>query len=57
MTSRPIERACVRQNASMTLLHFHSIYKVLYAVDLKHSSVWPSADVEPMSNDLVHAMS
>ncbi len=30
--------------------------KILLAVNLKHSSCWPSADVKPMSNDLVHVM-
>ncbi len=32
------------------LIDFHS------AVHLKYSSFWPSADVKPMSNYLVHAM-
>jgi hypothetical protein len=34
----------------MGLLDFHSTYKILFAVNLKHSSFWPSADVEPMQN-------
>ncbi len=38
----------------MGLLDFHSIYKILFAVHLKHSSFWPSADVKHASNDVVH---
>ncbi len=30
--------------------------EILFAVHRKHSSYWPSADVKPMSNNLVHAM-
>jgi len=37
----------------MCLLYFHSTYKILFAVHLKHSSFVPSADVKPMPNDLV----
>jgi hypothetical protein len=40
----------------MGLLDFHSTYKKLLALYLKHSSFWPSADVNPMSNELVHAL-
>ncbi len=38
------------------LLDFHSSNKVLFAVHSKHSSFWPSADVKPMSKDLVYEM-
>ncbi len=38
----------------MGLLDFHTAYKNIFAVHLKHSSFWPSADVKPMSNDLVN---
>jgi hypothetical protein len=34
---------------------FKVLFKIVFAVHLKHSSFWLSADVEPMSNDLVHA--
>jgi hypothetical protein len=37
-------------------LIFIVFIKILFSVHLKHSSVWLSADVNPMSNDLVHAM-
>ncbi len=30
--------------------------KTLFAVHLKHSGLWPSADFKLISNDLVHAM-
>jgi hypothetical protein len=29
--------------------------KILFALHIKHSSFWPSADVKPVSNSLVHA--
>jgi hypothetical protein len=35
---------------------FIILIKLLFAVNLKHSSFLPSADVKPLSNDLVHAM-
>jgi hypothetical protein len=38
----------------MGLLDFHSDYK---NIARKHSSFWPLADVKPMSNDAVHAIS
>jgi hypothetical protein len=28
--------------------------KNIFCIHLKHSSIWPSADVKPMSNDTVH---
>jgi len=40
----------------MGLLDFHGAYKILFDVQLSHSSSGPSADVKPMENDLVHAM-
>ncbi len=41
----------------MGVLDFqNSLKKILFAVHLKHSSIWPSADAKPMLNDLVHAM-
>ena len=30
--------------------------KILFTHPLKHSNFWHSADVKPMSNDLVHAV-
>ncbi len=36
--------------------HFCNTYKILFGAHLKHSSFWPSANVKPMSNDLVHVM-
>ncbi len=30
------------------LLDFHGMYKTLFAVHIKHSCFWPSADVKPM---------
>ena len=38
------------------LIDFHSTYKILFAVHLKHSSVVPAADPTPVSNYLAHAM-
>ncbi len=40
----------------MDLLDLHTTSKILFAVDLKHSSCSQSADIIPMSNDVVHAM-
>jgi hypothetical protein len=40
----------------MGLKNFHSTYKILFSLHLKHSSFWPSAGVKHMSNDLVNAM-
>jgi hypothetical protein len=40
----------------MGLLDFHNTYRILFAAYLKHSSFWPSADVEPMSNDQLPIM-
>ncbi len=40
----------------MGLLDFHGTHKILFIVQLKHSSFRPSADPKPMSNNLVHAM-
>jgi hypothetical protein len=41
----------------MGLLDFSKhLYKTLFSVHSKHSSFLPSADVKPMSNDLVHDM-
>jgi hypothetical protein len=40
----------------MGLQDFHSNFKILFAVDLKQSGFWPSADVKPATNDLAHAM-
>jgi hypothetical protein len=39
----------------MGLLDLHSTYTNIFAVHLKQSSFWPSADVKPMSTDLVDA--
>jgi hypothetical protein len=39
----------------MGLRIFIEFIKILFAVHLKHSCLWPSADVRHMSNDLVHA--
>ncbi len=30
--------------------------QTLFVVQLKHYSFWPSADVKPVSDDLLHAM-
>jgi hypothetical protein len=38
------------------LLDFHGTSKFFFGVRLKQSSFWPSADVKPMPNYLVHAM-
>jgi hypothetical protein len=35
---------------------FTPLIKILFVVHLKHASFWPSADVIPVSDDLVHAM-
>jgi hypothetical protein len=53
--------AWVRKNASMTLhilslLDVHGGYKILFFVHLEHYTFWPSADVIPISNGLVHSM-
>jgi hypothetical protein len=50
----------VRSNAGMTLIdneltRFHS-NKNIFTVDLKHSSFWLSADVKPVSIDLVRTL-
>ena len=34
---------------------FIVLIKILFAVHLKHSRFWPSADVKPMSNELANA--
>jgi hypothetical protein len=34
------------------LLDFHGTCKMLFAIHLKHSSFWPSADFKLMPNDL-----
>ncbi len=36
------------------LLESHNIYKIFFALCLKHSSFWPSADVKYISDDLAH---
>ncbi len=56
-----IKKAWVRQNTSTNLLHdgftrFSQTARVFFDVYLKRSSFWPSADVKPTSNYLVHAM-
>jgi hypothetical protein len=33
-----------------------SFFKCLFTVHLKQSNFWPSADVNPLSNDPMHAM-
>jgi hypothetical protein len=38
------------------LVTFHSTCKILFGVYLKHSSLFSSADIKPMSNDLVHVI-
>ncbi len=35
---------------------FIVLIKILFAVNKKHSSFWPLAEVKPLSNDLVNAM-
>ncbi len=40
----------------MGLLEFHNTFKILITSDLKQPNFWPSADVKPISNYLVHAM-
>jgi hypothetical protein len=32
------------------------LIKILFSINLKHSSFGPSADANPVSNELVHAM-
>jgi hypothetical protein len=32
----------------MGLLDFHSTYNILFAIHLKLSSFWPSADIKPI---------
>jgi len=44
------------QNGLTIFSYFHSNYKELFVVHLKHSTFWPSADAKLMSNDLVQAM-
>ncbi len=40
----------------MDLLDFNSTYiKILFTVNSKHSSFWPSTNAKPMPNDLAHA--
>ncbi len=41
----------------MGLLDFHNMIKLLVDVHLKHSRFLASAEITPMSNDIVHAMS
>ncbi len=40
----------------MGLLDLHGIFEISFAVHLKHSSFWTSADGKPISNHLAHAM-
>jgi hypothetical protein len=37
------------------LQDFESTYEILFVLYLKHSSIWPLADVKPISDDLVDA--
>jgi hypothetical protein len=50
-----MERDWVRPFYIMGLLDFHSTELILFSVYSRHSSFCPSADVIPMSNDIVHA--
>jgi hypothetical protein len=40
----------------MDLLNFHSTFKILFGVYVKHYSFGPSANVKPMPNDQVCAI-
>ncbi len=57
-----IERAWVRSDTGTALQHdgFYYIFmvfiKMLFAIHLKHSRLWPSAEVKPLLNDAFHAM-
>jgi len=56
-----IEITCVKRNTSTALLHngftvSSCYYQIVFAIHIKHSWVWPSADVKPMSHDHVNAM-
>ncbi len=51
----------IRSNTGITLPHsgfldMHSITKISFEVNLKYSNFVPSANVKPMSNNLVLAM-
>jgi hypothetical protein len=39
----------------MAFPDFHSTYKILFVVSLKHSRFLSSANVKPMPNDQLHA--
>jgi hypothetical protein len=41
----------------MGLLDFNGTFEISFAVHLKHSSFWTSADGKPISNHLAHEMS
>jgi len=38
----------------ISLPDFHVTYKILFAVPLKHSSIWPLPDVKPMQDEIAH---
>ncbi len=40
----------------MGLLDFNCTYENIFAAHIKHSSFWSSAAIQPMQNDLEHAM-
>jgi hypothetical protein len=42
--------------AQWVWLDLQGYYNILFAVNLKHSCFYLSADVKPVSNDLVHAV-
>jgi hypothetical protein len=40
----------------MILLDIHNINKILFALHSKHFRVYPSVNIKPVSNDLVHTI-
>ena len=51
-----IGRGQINYLHDFTIGLIYSILLVLICLSLKHSSFWPSADVEPIKNHPVHAM-
>jgi hypothetical protein len=40
----------------MGSLDFHRTNKILFVINLKHSSFWSSVDVIQVTHDIIHAM-
>jgi hypothetical protein len=59
--SKYIEGACVKKtlawlDCKIHLLYYHSTYNFSICCSYIHHNIWPSADVNPVSNDLVHVL-